>query len=51
MRNASDHRFAVELEYEPQHAMRRRMLWADVDDHVLASEIRLGCRRRLESEG
>ena len=35
VRNAAHDRLAVELEHEAQHAVRRRMLRPDVDEHVL----------------
>src|SRR5256885_12297514 len=34
-------RSAIELDHEPQHAVGRRMLGSDVDQHVLAREVRL----------
>ena len=40
--DALDH-FAVELEHEPQHAVRRRMLRAEIDGEVAA--VRFGHRR------
>ncbi len=36
--DATDHRLAVELEHQTQHAVGRGMLRADVDEHVLAVE-------------
>ena len=48
VRNAAHHRLAVELEHQAQHAVRRRMLRPDVDEHVLTLEIGLD-RRRLGS--
>ena len=41
VRDAAHDRLAVELEHQAQHAVRRRMLRADVDEHVLALELRL----------
>ena len=35
----------------PQHPVRRRVLWADVDQHVLARQVGLHRRRRLERDG
>ena len=45
VRDAAHHGLAVELEHQPQHAVRGRMLRADVDEHVLALELRLEPRR------
>jgi hypothetical protein len=51
VRHAPHHGLAVELEHQPQHAVRRRVLRADVDEHVLALELGLERRRRLERHG
>ncbi len=48
VRNATDDSLAVELEHEPQHAMSRRVLWPDVDQHVIAFEVRLNGWRRAD---
>jgi hypothetical protein len=48
--NATDDRFSIELEHQSQNTMRSRVLWPDVDEHVLTLEIRLETRRRLESD-
>ena len=50
VRNAAHDRLAVELEHEAQHAVRRRVLRPDVDEHVLALEIRLERRRRFDGD-
>ncbi len=50
VRDAAHDRLAVELEHEAQHAVRRRMLRPDVDEHVLALELRLQRRRRLDGD-
>ena len=41
VRNAAHHRLTVELEHEAKHAVRRRMLRSDVDQHVIALELGL----------
>jgi hypothetical protein len=38
VRNHPDHRLAVQLDHQPQHAVRRRVLGTDVDQHVLGAE-------------
>src|SRR5205823_9811820 len=50
MRDAANDRLAIELQYQPQDAVCRRMLRTDVDEHVLTFEIGLDSRRRLEGE-
>ena len=50
VRNAPHHRLAVELEHQPEHAVRRRVLGPEVDEHVLAFEIGLDRRRRLDHD-
>ena len=45
VRNASHDRLAIELEHEAKHTVRRGMLRADVDQHMLAAELRLEHRR------
>ena len=51
VRDAAHDRLAVELEHQAQHAVRRRMLRPDVDEHVLALEIGLDRRRRVDGDG
>ena len=46
--NDAHHRFAVELAHEPQHSVGGGVLGADVDEHVLRAEIRLGNVERHE---
>jgi len=46
VRDAADDCFAIELEDQAEDAMRGRVLRADVDEHVLAFELRLHGRRR-----
>ncbi len=41
MRDAADDDLAVELDHEPQHAVGRGMLRADVEQHVLAARLGL----------
>ena len=47
VRNAPHHRLAVQLEHQTQHAVCRRMLRSNIDEHVVAREIRLDSLRRL----
>ena len=51
VRDAAHDRLAVELEHQAQHAVRRRVLRPDVDEHVLAVELRLERGRRLQRDG
>ncbi len=50
VRDAADDRLAIELEHEPEHAMRGRVLRADVDEHVLGVHLRLGHHPGLERD-
>ena len=49
VRDAALDRLAVELEHQPQHAVRRGVLRADVDQHVLGAEVVVGSCRRPRS--
>src|SRR6476661_5373812 len=41
VRDAPHHRLAIQLEHQPEHAVRGRVLRADIDEHVLALELGL----------
>ncbi len=41
VRDDACHRFAIELTDKPKNAMRRRVLRANVDEHLLGAELRL----------
>src|SRR5687768_1101757 len=49
--NAPHDGLAVELEHQPQHAVRRWVLRADVDQHVLTAELGLEHRGLLDGDG
>src|SRR5687767_10561315 len=48
--NASHDGLAVELEHQPEYAVRRGVLRADVDQHVLAAELGLEHRGLLDGD-
>src|SRR5437016_4432383 len=50
VRDAAHDRLAIELDDQPQHAMRGGMLRADVDEHMLGTQIGL-CGRRERDTG
>ena len=47
VRNAANDCLTIELEHEAKHAVRRGMLGADVDQHVIGRE--LGLQRLAEA--
>ena len=51
VRDAAPHRLAVELEHQPEHAVRRGVLRPDVDQHVLGAEGLVEMARHLEFAG
>jgi len=50
VRDAADHSLAIQLQDEAENSVRRRVLWAEVDEHVLTFEIWLDTRRRLDGD-
>ena len=50
VRNAADDRLAIELEHQPQHAVRRGVLWTEVDEHVIRGQLRLDRERGRECQ-
>ena len=49
VRNAADHGFSIQFQHESEHAVRRRMLWTHVDQHVIGAQ--LGLHRTARVDG